>query len=338
MPQEIRVGLIGAGAVAQIGHLPAYAALPDARVVALCDSDPDKVKRVADKFSVPRVFDDFQSFVTCDEIDMVDICLPNHLHAPVAIAALRAGRHVLCEMPFGRNEEEAASMVAAAAEPGRTLMSGYSHRFRRDTQALRSQIRSRALGQVYRVKTGWLRRRADHGETLWRENRLVSGGGVLLDLGLQLLDLALYLLGMPAVASVTASTYPPDRGSNAVERSVTALLLLADGTAIDLEAGWSRIQQPDVLYLHAFSTHGAAQMNPLKIIRDVRGEAHDITPRVNLRRHLFTQAFVEEIRHMLACVRGEASCIAPGEDAVKIHRILRAIYESAAKKREVRLD
>ncbi len=336
MAQDVCVGLIGAGAVAQLGHLPAYADLPGVRVTAVCDSDPDKLRSVGAKFDIPNIFDDFESFVRSSDFETVDICLPNHFHAPVAVAALRAGKHVLCEMPFSRSVEEATLMVETAADAGRLLMAGYSHRFRRDTQLLREQIASGGLGEVFRLKAGWLRRQADHGETLWREKRIVSGGGVLLDLGQQLLDLALFLIGNPPVLSVSASMYPADPGEQKVETAATALIHLQTGAAINLEVGWSRVQDPDVIYLNVFGTQGIAEMNPLRILREIRGEAHDVTPSVDVRHHLFVQSFREEIRHMLSCISGEVECISPGEDAVRIQSLVRAIYASASERKEVR--
>lgn len=337
MAHEVRVGLIGVGAVAQIAHLPAYHEIPDARVVALCDQETDKARAVAEKFAVERTFRDYESVVRAGDIEMVDICLPNHLHAPVAIAALEHGKHVLCEVPLGRDLDEATAIVNAARAAQRVLMVGYNHRFRRDAAVVRKCMDDGDLGRVYRVQVGWLRRSDEYEDADWRREARIAGGGALVDLGIRLLDLALFLQNHPKVASVTASVHPLDPDGRMGEQSAAVLLLLEDGGSIELEVAWSPFLERERLYARFFGTHGAANLIPLRIARMVRGAVRDITPPLAMPRNLYRQSFVEEIRHLIRCIRGEVTCLAPGEEALQTKRLLQSIYKSARERREVRV-
>src|SRR2546421_12727780 len=117
---RLRIGVIGAGVGAL--HLGAYAELPRVEIVALAGLDDDRVRRVAAEYKVPRTYREYEDLLAAPDIDAVSICLPNALHAPVSIAALRAGKHVLVEKPLARNADEGRQILAAAQEYGHTLM------------------------------------------------------------------------------------------------------------------------------------------------------------------------------------------------------------------------
>src|SRR5262245_14498434 len=114
--KKVRVAVVGAGAVAQVNHIPAYVRTEGVEIHAVCDIDLEKAKRVAQRFGIPEATDSHEQLFRSNSFDAVDICVPNHLHAPISVAALNAGKHVLCEKPFGRTPSEAARMVAAAAK------------------------------------------------------------------------------------------------------------------------------------------------------------------------------------------------------------------------------
>src|SRR5262245_37718368 len=220
--KTLKVALVGVGAAAQINHLPALQRLEDVELVALCDRDPEKTSRVAQKFGVPTAYSRFEELLAHDGLDAVDITTPNYLHAPMAMAALEAGKHVLCERPLARNGAEAATMAKAAKAADRMLMCAVQHRFRPDAQLLRKFVDKGDLGEIFLAKGGWLRQKTEWDSDEWRAQRRESGGGVVLDLGFQMLDLALWVLGGAKVDSVTASVHRSRK--DAVEDSATAFL------------------------------------------------------------------------------------------------------------------
>ena len=198
-------------------------------LVALCDRDPEKAARVAQKFGDPARRT--AASTTCSPtttIDAVDICTPNFLHAPMAIAALEAGKHVLCERPLARSARRGGG-DGEGARRRRTalLMCAVQHRFRPDAQLLRTFVAKGDLGEIF-LRQGRLAAPA-HRVGLRRvaAQKRESGGGVVLDLGFQMLDLSLWMLGGPKVESVTASVHRSRKGE--VEDSATAFLRLELG-------------------------------------------------------------------------------------------------------------
>src|SRR3954463_1160115 len=130
--QRLRVGVIGAGVGAL--HLAGYTNIPEVEVIALAGLDDDRVRRVAAEYKVPRTYREYEDLLAAPDIDAVSICLPNALHAPVSIAALQAGKHVLVEKPLARHPDEARQILEAAQEHGRTLMVSFDKRYRDDVQ------------------------------------------------------------------------------------------------------------------------------------------------------------------------------------------------------------
>ncbi|HZV91014.1 MAG TPA: Gfo/Idh/MocA family oxidoreductase, partial [Candidatus Nitrosocosmicus sp.] len=178
-----RIGLIGAGVVAQVNHLPALKARRDVEVLALCDDDVEKARMVAQRFGIGRAVSDYEALLRNDELDAVIIATPNHLHAPMTQAALGYGKHVLCEKPPARNAAEAEQMAEAAKRAGTVLFYAMNFRFRTDVQMLRGYMERRELGTIFYAKTGWLLRRTETRRASWYRNKRSAGGGVLIDMG-----------------------------------------------------------------------------------------------------------------------------------------------------------
>ena len=333
---EVRVGIVGAGAVAQVSHLPAYARISEARVTAICDTDLAKARRVASRYNIPHVTRSYEELASLDAVDAVDVCLPNHLHAPASIAALRAGKHVLCEKPFSRSSKEAEQMVAAAEEQGLVLMSGFNNRFREDATVLKRFLSEGELGDVFYAKTGWLMQPADWSGSDWKAKKRYAGGGVLLDLGIQMLDLALWLLEMPKVEAVSAVAHPKPEGQR-LETSSAAFLRLEGGRTVTLEVSWGLLMEKDFAYLNLFGEKGAALLNPLRVHREMHGSLVNVTPAVSSGRNTYRQSYENEIRHFVECVRTGAVPVSSARDALTMLRLLEAVYRSAREGREIRL-
>jgi predicted dehydrogenase len=336
-PKPVKVAILGAGAVAQINHIPAYTKLPGAKIVALCDLDVAKAKRVASKFGIDFVTRKHQDVFEMDDVDAVDVCVPNHLHCEMTVEALKHGKHVLCEKPFSRNASEAEKMVQAAKKARKILMCAFNSRFRADSQLLKTYVGNGELGEIFYAKTGWLRHYPDWKREDWKSKAALSGGGVLLDLGVHMLDLALWLIGMPEVESVSASTFRTDPKAD-VESLAAALLRLENGVTLTLDVSWALLLERDFAYLNLFGKRGAALFNPLRIQKEQDGHLINVTPALESVVNLFKQSYEREIEHFVDCVRNETEPLSPGTDGLKVMRVLDAIYRSAKTGKEVKLD
>ena len=145
---KLKVALVGCGAQAQLAHIPALKANPAVELYALCDTDARKVNHLAALHSVPRRFVDFDELRDVEEIDGVVVATPNHLHAPMAAAALAYGKHVLCEMPLGMDSSEVERMVQVADREKRILTPCLNTRLRPDVQTIRRFIAGGELGPL----------------------------------------------------------------------------------------------------------------------------------------------------------------------------------------------
>jgi predicted dehydrogenase len=332
--RPVRVGIVGAGAAAQLSHIPAYGRLSNARLVAVCDSDGGKARRVARHFAVPMAIEDYRELLNLEDIDAVDICAPNYLHAPVAIAALEAGKHVLCEKPFSTCVAEAEAIVRAAEEAQRIVMCAFNNRFRQDAQVLRRFVEKGELGQVQYARVGWMRRRSERRRRSWMEKPELAGGGVLMDIGQQILDLALWLLGRPAVESASAWS---SSGASNVEDSVVAFLRLAGERSLTLVASWSFLTEQDLNFVEIYGTHGTAYLSPLRLIKEMHGQRTNVTPALENVRDLYRRSYELEIEHFVRCIRDGIPPAVPGSEGADVMRVVSAIYRSAADGTEVRL-
>ena len=331
----LKAALVGAGVAGQVSHIPAWKKLEGVELVALCDRDHEKAQRVAQRFGVPLATSNFEDILADPEIDLVDVCTPNYLHAPLTIAALESGKHVLVERPIARNAAETEKMVKAADKADRLLVCALAHRFREDTKILKKFVDRGELGDVFYTKTGWLRQRTDWRTEEWRQQKQVAGGGVLMDLGVQMLDLALYILGNPKVESVTASAHKA--GKAEVEDSLVALLRLATGGVVNLEVTWGLLMEKDFAYVNLFGQTGAALWNPLRIHKGMHGSLVNVTPSVDSPRNVYKQAIEAQIAHFADCVRKGTAPGATGAEMLDVMRLVDAIYRSAEQGKEVRL-
>jgi len=333
--KTLRIALVGVGAAAQINHLPALKKLPDVELVGLVDRDPEKAARVAAKFGVPKAYSRFESLLEDEAVDAVDLTTPNYLHAPMAIAALEAGKHVLCERPLARSGSEAEAMAKAAKKSDRLLMCALQHRFRSDAQLLRKFVEKGDLGEIFLAKGGWLRQKTEWDSDEWRAQKRESGGGVVLDLGFQMLDMALWVLGGPEVASVTASVHRTRKGE--VEDSATAFLRLASGATLTLELTWGLLMEKDFAYLNLFGSGGAALLNPFRVHKGMHGTLVNVTPTLVTSRNQYRQSMEAQIQHFADALRGAKKPTGLAAEIVPVMELMDAIYKSAEQGREVKV-
>jgi predicted dehydrogenase len=333
---KVRIGIVGCG----IGsaHVRSIAKCADAEVAALCDIDKARADKLASEHDIPSVFTDYQDMLAQDGIDAVIVATPNKFHAPIAIAAFEAGKHVMCEKPLAINAVEGKAMVEAGKKSGKLFMMGFNNRFRGDSQLLKKYIENGELGEIYYAKTGWVRRKCLNWISGWFAQKDLAGGGPLIDIGVHVLDLALWLMGNPKPVSVMGSAYSKlgpkifaERGMNyEVEDLAAAFVKLDNGATVVMEASWQSHVAKEQIYTQLVGTEGGAEFDPLRIYKDQHGTAVDIQPQFEqLAGHEM------EIKHFVACIKGECECISTGEHGLHVTQILDAIYESTRTGRSV---
>jgi predicted dehydrogenase len=215
-------------------------------------------------------------------------------------------------------------------------MAGFNNRFREDTVVLKRFVEEGELGEIFHAKTGWLMQAATWSGAGWKKKKRYAGGGVLVDLGIQILDNALWVLGMPEVKSVVAGAHPVPV-KDEMESTASAYLRLASGTTLTLEVSWGLLMDRDFTYLNLFGERGAALLNPLRLHKEMHGSLVNVTPSLASPRNAYKRSYESEIRHFLDCVKNGTRPQASGEDALVLLRILEAIYQSALESREVKL-
>ncbi|OOP59683.1 oxidoreductase [Arthrobacter sp. SRS-W-1-2016] len=355
---RLRVGVVGIGWAGQ-QHLKAYSAIDGVEIVAVAGMEEDLLAQMKQEYHIPHAFARWEDMIGLEGLDAISVAVPTFLHAPISIAALERGLHVLSEKPLARNGEEGRAMVETARKAGRVLDVAFNHRRRGDIQKLKSIIDDGGLGRPYYAKGSWLRRAGIPTLGSWFTNPELAGGGPLADIGVHVLDYSLYLLGEPKVLSVSAQTHselgPLGRGGSArytagpashkfdVEDFATAFIRLEGGGTLILEAGWASYREvDDLLDFTVYGTDGGAELRAvgaplqpvgsLRIFTEKDGENADYEPEAIP--GLAHQAVVDDF---IAAVRGGETVWGLHDGSLALSRalILDACYKSAVEQREV---
>lgn len=348
---KIKIGIIGVGSISG-EHLLAYTKNPNVELYALCDLDEELLEKRSKEFDVTRTYTDYNEMLKLTEIDAVSVCTWNSAHAPCTIAALNAGKHVLCEKPMAINGKQAREMQAAADNNGKLLMIGFVRRFGNDCDILKDMIDQDAFGDIYYAKASYLRRKGNPGG--WFGDKSRSGGGPLIDLGVHVIDLTRYLMGNPKPVSVYGATFQKlfdrknvksDAGYKSasssendicdVEDLATAMIRYDNGAVLMVEASFSLNIKAPVGTIELFGTKAGAKLDPnLEMFTEMNGYMTDVT--LPMRTSLDMKGlFANEVNHFVDCVRLGIPCRNPGTDGIALMDILDAIYESARTGHEV---
>ncbi|OGX80123.1 oxidoreductase [Exiguobacterium sp. SH31] len=329
----MRIGIIGTGGIATNAHIPHYIAA-GADVVAVMNRTRERGEAVARQFGIERVYDTVADMLANEQLDAVSVCTPNALHKDHVIEALDAGCHVLCEKPPAISEREADEMLQAAKRANRTLHYGFHFRYRTDTQLLKRLIDSNELGHIYAATALALRRRGIPGWGVFTDKEL-QGGGALLDIGVHMLDLALYLMDYPKPVDVVGhvgqylGTRPGvglmgdwDADNFSVEDTARAMVTFENGASLFLDASFmANIGPKDTMNVELRGTAGGASLFPLTIHTEEHGALFDKTPA-----HLtLDDPYATQIRSFLEACRREPS-YEQAEQAVLLHQIIDRIY------------
>lgn len=348
---KLKVGIIGTGSISEL-HIAAYLKNNNVELYAFCDLDETRLKYMAEKYDIKHTYTDMNEMLLLKELDAVSVCTWNSAHAPCTIAALNAGKHVLCEKPMSVSEEDAKAMKEAADNNNKLLMVGFVRRYGNDCKILKEFIDTDYLGDIYYAKATYLRRKGNPGG--WFGDKSRSGGGPLIDLGVHVIDLVRYLLGNPKPISVYGATFykladrknirgkkfyqstsANDHDICDVEDLASAMIRFDNGAVLSVETSFSLNIKNDEGKIELFGTKGGAKLNPeLEIYNELNDYLSNITLDAETALSL-DGLFDNEINHFVSCLTDGTPCISTAEDGIDIMRILDAIYESAKTGHEV---
>ncbi len=344
--KKLRVGVIGLGMGK--GHIKGYQSHPNAEVVAIADPNADRLAAVGDEFKIPSRYAEPQKMLDSEKLDVVSVATPNKFHMPLAVAAFKAGCHVLCEKPMAMNAGEGRKMLAAAKQAKKRLMINFSYRFTEQAWALKQQVDTGILGDVYFGRTVWHRRRGMPGFGGWFGQKALSGGGPLIDLGVHRLDLALWLMGYPKPTWVMGGAYNPIATAIAksqgktydVEDLAAGVIKFANGATLVVEASWAaNIAEKEMMETRLLGTKaGLVQRNlnetyqfEAEIYMEKNGCQYD------MKLHPPVPAAVSSYYHFIDSIVNNKPHMATGEEGLTVMELLDAIYASAAKGKPIQI-
>ena len=348
----LKVGLVGVGGISRT-HMPGWAASEEAEVVAGSDISGEALEQWGALHNVTRLTTNAAELFSDPDIDIIDLCVPNMYHAPLAIAALEAGKHVICEKPLAPTPQDIKQMIAARDKAGKQLMTAQHFRFAGVSQAMKAEIDTGTLGDVYHAR-GWMLRRNGLIPTATFIEKKHSGGGPCIDIGVHILDLTLWFMGNPrpvavsGVADARLAHHPgafatwrdgPIPSSFDVEDYAVAFVRFETGATLVLEVSWllhHDIRGED-MQAWIYGDEGGCHWPSAQFL-----DTNYTTRQFNNRTLQLTQDKMEP--HALECVEFAKAIAAaapspvPAEQSLQVLAILDGIYRSQAEGREVSID
>ena len=354
--KPLRVGLIGTGAIMRDAHIGAWTGLRDegrVDLAAACDVRRPAAEALADQHGIPEVYDDAARMLRRVDLDLVDIATPNAAHAPAAVAALRAGCHVYCEKPLAPTPREVRRLVRARDRAGKRLMTGQHLRFEGKHAALKRFADAGVLGEMYYARASALRRRGAPGWGAFLTKRL-SGGGPLIDIGVHVLDLTLWLMGFPK--PVTVSGVAPRkladreglvnrpgwgewRGAGQVfdvEDFAVGFVRFETGAVLVLEASFLlNVAEEESIEAMICGTAGGIDVSAGTVVT----EEHGVMRVSRLENYAAPKPHAAAIRAFVDAIEGGGPTPVPAEETLVVMAILDGIYRSHERGgREVRVS
>ena len=352
MSRKVKIGIIGVGTIGSV-HADAYAKVADADVVALCDINPDTLAAKSARHGVARTYADYHDLLADPEIEAVSICVPNDLHAPIAIDAFKAGKHVLLEKPMCLNAGLGRQIVAARDVSGKLLQMGMVRRQCAEADVIRPLIAAGKLGKIYQINIKQIRRRGIPGLGGWFTTKARSGGGGVIDIAVHSLDLALYLTGLWNPTAVSAKTYskfgspikdyhyvsmwagpPKPDGVFDVDDYATGFIRFGEEATLTFQVAWACNSAPEDC-IEIIGDKGGVKIGGsakgITLLTEFDNRPADIV----LDYDSASDGFQKETAKFVKAVQGEGDVPATGEEGVILMRILDAIYKSSETNREV---
>lgn len=327
-----------------------------AEILAIADLNEAAAKKTADAYDVPQSFGSVEGmFEALPELDAISVIVPNKFHAPLAIQALKAGKHVFCEKPPALSASQVEEMIAAEKEAGKLLMFNFNNRTRPESFAMKQYVEDGVVGDINTAQAKWIRRTGIPGFGGWFTNKSLAGGGPLIDL-LHMADLAMHLMGYPEPAHVLGRTYSdfiddknfkgpwgiPDnaQGVNDVEAAAHGFITFKSGQALSLQVSWAEmVKREEVSVVFQGSKAGGKieRLFGIDGLDETSIDSCELYTQENgnsVNRSIVTEACEDMGRsrsaaNFILAIEGKEAPVNNSEQALKLMKVVDAIYESA---------
>lgn len=335
---NLRIALIGAGQIARVTHIPAYKSLDGVEIVGVCDVNFEGAKALAKEFDIPGVYDSHIKLLDELKPDAVSICVPNKFHHDMVMDALSRGCHVFCEKPPAITAKEAEEMAFEAEKRGLVLTYDFHLRHGENVSIIKSKIDEGLFGEIYYARAKWLRRAGVPG---WGNfiNKDITGGGPLIDLGVHMLDLSLYLMGYPRISYVAASMsnrigkkqnhglmgdWDPERYT--VEDGLFGTVFFENGTSLKLETSFAlNIKDKDEKNVEIHGEKLGAGLFPLEIYGGTKeGFSNTTFPYLAEK-----DPHVDAVTNFVNACLGKEEVLVKAKEGAYIQKVIEKLYESA---------
>jgi len=349
MANKLKVGVIGLGGIANT-HVPGWLASPYTDLVAGSDINPMVFPNWREKYGVTRFYENPADLINDPEIDIIDICSPNMYHAPQAIAAMEAGKHVICEKPLAPTPNEIRQMIAARDRTGKLLMTAQHFRFKGVSQAVKADIESGSLGEIYHARS-WMLRRSGLPVRPTFIYKAHSGGGPCIDIGVHILDLTLWLMGHPKPVAVSgiaraALAHLPGAFSGwgrtpipqdmDVEDFAAAFVRFDTGATLMIEMSWllHHNTQGEAARIWLYGTEGGCEWPEANFLSTDYQNQQLVNRSLQLTQDSMEPHALECVEFARAVAEGQPSPV-PAEQSLYVQTILDGIYCSQETGKEV---
>ncbi|MDH3445493.1 MAG: Gfo/Idh/MocA family oxidoreductase [Deltaproteobacteria bacterium] len=327
---DIRVAVVGNGGIYRLAHGPAWRQIPEAKVIATCDIVKERAEQASAEMGSEKCFTSMEELLAKDEIDLVDICTPHPSHAELAIQALEAGKHVICEKPMALTVEDAARMMTAARTKKLHLYIGHTRRFDRRWVEVKQQLKSGRIGDAVAVR--WSERSwAGFSGDSWRWDP--KNGGVLMDLGVHIADLFAWFFEAEAkeVFAKTLSIRPEARQKGAADFALVQITFAGNKQGL-MELSWAHPKEYAPLYssLEIIGTRGKITLSDRDAAPMIIVKGGTEIPRFSPLLSTFPESFVGELAHFVKAIAGETVERITPEDAYRAVEIIVKALQSAA--------
>jgi predicted dehydrogenase len=339
--RKLNIGIIGAGWPGQM-HAEALRARGMANLYACSDLDETRRAEFAKTYVPTKNFGDYKELLQDQHVDAVIICLPNFLHFPASLAALEAGKHVLCEKPPALNAAEMRVLREEAAKRKLIYFFSRQYRFTAAMRAAKAAVEEGRLGKIYHAKATFVRSRGiPVGIGNWFTEKKRSGGGALIDIGVHALDSVWYLMGTPRPVAVTAQVFRNfdhlvDVSAFDVEDAAYAFIRFENGAVVQLEASWAGNLTDDIpprkyfgrelVNSVVFGTKASVRLSPLALFEDRDGALVDVPLAA---KDDEPNGFELQLRNFIESIRGEAAPVNNADQAVALMEMIDGIYASS---------